>query len=140
MGLKRHHISEGEVLAGEVAAAAVGTEELKDEAVSGAKTSRAKFIQFGAASGPAADVSIAAGATGDVDISVSFPTTFAATPTGFVASYTALPAGLEVIGVQTFGETTTGMTIRITCNNPTAAAITVTAGSITAKWIATVIT
>jgi len=98
-----------------------------------------ELAQYGSVTGPAADVSIAAGATGTIDISVSFPRAFGAAPTGFVGSYSALPAGLEVLGVETTGETTTGMTIRITANNPTAAAITVVANSITSKWLALLI-
>jgi len=117
MSLKGYHLGEGEVKAGELS----------------------KFLQLGSATGPAADVSIAAGATGTIDISVTFPISFDITPTGFVAGFSALPAGLEVIGLETTAESTTGMTVRITVNNPTAAAITVTAGSVTAKWIAAAI-
>jgi len=39
MGLRRYHINEGEVLAREIAKAAVGTEELTDDAVTTAKIS-----------------------------------------------------------------------------------------------------
>jgi len=93
MGLKRHHISEGEVLAREIAAASVGTEELKDSAVTEAKladgsVSKAKLKSTSIQSG-ATDVSFGFTAVGveTITASVSFPTAFATAPTTIVITH-----------------------------------------------------
>jgi len=105
MGLKRHHISEGEVLAGEVAAGAVGTEELKDAAVTEAKiadgsVSKAKLKTTSIQAG-AADVSIPFAAAGveTVTATVTFPTAFAAAPTTVIITHNRPHMSLAVTAV-----------------------------------------
>jgi len=79
------------------------------------------------ATGPAVDVSVAAGAAADVSISISI-----APLTSFTHAYikriAGLPDGICLVG---FNVTATEVVLRVF--NPTTAAITVTAGSVTVE-------
>lgn len=82
--------------------------------------------------GPASDTTIAAGATGNIDISISLPAgLFDAPPAVIVREWGNLPAGLEVLGVRVESVSVDSVTIRIAVNNPTSGDITVSAGSVT---------
>jgi hypothetical protein len=83
------------------------------------------------AKGPAADTSVAAGASADVDLTV------AAGPANVkkllaLGSITGLPDGIVLAGVSYPSPTT----VRVRVHNVTTAAITITAGSVSATVIA----
>jgi len=83
------------------------------------------------AKGPASDVSVAAGATANIDLAVS------ANPASIkeliaLATVAGLPTGLAIAGISFIGTTT----VRIVVFNPTAAAVSVAANSVTATILA----
>ena len=83
------------------------------------------------ATGPSADVSVAAGASANVDLAV------AAGPAKVLAilglqSVSGLPSGVVLAGVS-YPDVNT---VRLTVFNPTSAAITVSANSVTATVLA----
>jgi len=95
-----------------------------------------RAAQGGTATGPAADVSVAAGGEADVNVSISFPRAFQRTPVVTVGSVGPLPAGTVIGDVELTGLTTTGVTVSIRVYNYTAAAISIGAGSVSVSWIA----
>jgi hypothetical protein len=89
-----------------------------------------KLVTAGAV-GPASDVSVAAGATANIDLAVS------ANPASIkeliaLATVAGLPTGLAIAGISFIGTST----VRIVVFNPTASAVTVTANSVTATVLA----
>jgi len=83
------------------------------------------------AKGPASDVSVAAGATANIDLAVS------ANPASIkeliaLATVAGLPTGLAIAGIS-FPNTST---VRIVVFNPTSSAVTVTANSVTVTVLA----
>jgi hypothetical protein len=83
------------------------------------------------AKGPASNVSVAAGATANIDLAVS------ANPASVkeliaIATIIGLPTGLAIAGIS-FPNTST---VRIVVFNPTSSAVTVTANSVTVTVLA----
>jgi len=118
MPLKRYHISEGEALAREIAAAAVGTEELKDNAVTKAKVNPTS-IQFGATS---VSLPFAAAGIETVTADITFPTAFAAEPSVVIIS-----CSNSDMSVGVSAKTATGFTVAATdTGTDYTAAVTVT--------------
>jgi hypothetical protein len=81
--------------------------------------------------GPASNVSVAAGATANIDLAVS------ANPASIkeliaLATVAGLPTGLAIAGISFVGTST----VRIAVFNPTASAVTVTVNSVTATVLA----
>jgi hypothetical protein len=81
--------------------------------------------------GPASDVSVAAGATANIDLAVS------ANPANVkelvaIATVAGLPTGLAIAGISFIGTST----VRIVVFNPTTAAVSVAANSVTATVLA----
>lgn len=79
------------------------------------------------ATGPAANVSVAAGGTANVDITIT--SQLSSLMSGAVSRVTGLPTGVAIAGLQVVDTST----LRIVAYNPTAAAVTVTANSVTAE-------
>jgi len=86
-------------------------------------------VKDGAATGPDTDTVVATGAAGDVAISISEPKLYKAA----IAKISGLPAGVVLAG---FEISDTAITLH--CFNPTAADVTVTAGSVSVEYIAIV--
>lgn len=79
------------------------------------------------ATGPSANVSVGAGASANVDLSISFDTRIIEALG--IAGVSGLPSGVVIQGIE-FPSTST---VRLVVFNPTAAAITVTANSVSAR-------
>jgi len=86
-------------------------------------------VSHGSATGPAADVSVAATSAADISITISIG--FTNLERGGIERITGLPDGVVLVG---FSMSATAITIRV--YNTTAGAITVTAGSITVSFVA----
>jgi len=95
-------------------------------------------LQGGTATGPAAGVSVAAGGEADVEISISFPKTFPKTPVLLLGAVGPLPTGILLGDLERTALTTTGATVTLRVYNYTAAAVTMTAGSVKLDWLALV--
>jgi len=88
-------------------------------------------IVIATASGPATAVSVGAGAVADVDLTVVANPAVVREILG-LRSLTGLPSGIVLVGVSYPNVNT----VRIRVHNVTAAAITITAGSVTATVLA----
>jgi hypothetical protein len=88
-------------------------------------------LVIASATGPAAAVSVAAGASADIDLAI------AANPANIkeilaFKSVTGLPDGIELVGISYPALST----VRVRVRNGTAAAITIAAGSVSASILA----
>jgi len=93
-------------------------------------------IQGGTATGPAADVSVAAGSEADIAVEISFPRPFPGSPVLVLGAVGPLPAGIVVGDLERTAISKTGATVTLRVYNYTAAAVTVTAGSVSLDWLA----
>jgi len=113
----------------------VSGEKLRDDSTPIGKL-KGSEIQGGTATGPAADVSVAAGGEADVAIAISFPKEFPATPKLLLGAVGPLPTGIVIGDLERTALSKTGATITLRVYNHTAAAVTVTAGSVSLDWLA----